>query len=493
MPSEPPWLILTQTHPLFRARIHEIEVLDALPAAARAPEVSREIVHVTDSERPHDVRGIDWEEVRARQASLFRDEVEPRLDQFIQRRIGYFGATFIPLALDFGFRLGSWRRVEVFQHHHNELHWRWTAREPSASVRTIGAPQDLLNIVGDAVIRVVTSYGIRDTHVRPQVEAPIVDVCVEVEEPGLDVLASPADLEAVVQQFRRAVELIQRNRPKTRRIHLFLSGPVGLALRIGAAIPTTCPPVVCYNFTSGVGYVRAFELSASTRGAERDVVRDEEVSPAPEQPQGMSSPRPATSDAARTLLFLAAQPRNQAGLRIHAEHDEIVRRVGRIEQAPFIVKQILAVQVGQIQEILDDGAFKMLHFSGHGDRSGALALERADGMSIAVSVQAVSELFSLMATDYGALELVLLNACHSAALAEALVAKGSARFAIGMTDAINDDAALLFAEGFYRRLAKGRGVRSAYQYGLNRLRLDPLFERQAEIPQLFDAAEFAED
>lgn len=59
--------------------------------------------------------------------------------------------------------------------------------------------------------------------------------------------------------------------------------------------------------------------------------------------------------------------------------------------------------------------------------------------------------------------LVVFNTCHSIDLARYLVGKGVVDMAIGIEGKIPDDYAVRFATTFYRQLAEGRSVLTAFE------------------------------
>src|SRR5262249_23917620 len=86
--------------------------------------------------------------------------------------------------------------------------------------------------------------------------------------------------------------------------------------------------------------------------------------------------------------------------------------------------------------------------------------------------------------------LVVLNACYTASLADALLAHVDC--VVGMSGAIHDDAARSFAIGFYGGLGEYESVAAAFKQGRAAIHLDGLPD--ADRPQLqvrdgFDAAQ----
>ena len=102
---------------------------------------------------------------------------------------------------------------------------------------------------------------------------------------------------------------------------------------------------------------------------------------------------------------------------------------------------------------------RQVHFSGHGT-AGEILLEDESGQAKPVGREALRALFGLYARDVRA---VILNACYSKPQAEAIVEVIDC--AVGMGREIGDQAAIVFAAAFYRKLGFGASVREAFDEG----------------------------
>lgn len=452
------WILLTQVHPhiLRRREIPRSDLQEALPEEAFDRHVQLTALDVPAPGAVQTVSTVDWADWQRRQGEAIAEQLLPALDRNPDARIAYFGATFIPLAVDLGFHLGTFRRVDVYQHHHMEYHWRWKDTERTLSTTTTGLPSAMLQLQGDAVIRVCTSpYGVSDKSVHACVPDHIADIRIQTSRLELDALASPADLECVVQAFREAVEAILRFRPGAQRVHLFLSGPVGLAFRLGAALPTSAPPVQTYQFDAT---------------AQRH------------RPALVIPPAHTTAQPRSVLLLLAAGPREESALRVNQEHDDLMRR---LVGGPFEVVSRLASKRDALQGLLDDTRPTHIHFAGHGDGSGAMLFEDPSGNGAPVAIDDLVELLRLSASGSPFRSLVF-NACHSADVAEATVAAQACEYAIGIVGRVDDDAAIAFADGYYRRLLSGDSVPSAFQWGTNQIKLNERIRGEASKFKLFE-------
>ena len=101
----------------------------------------------------------------------------------------------------------------------------------------------------------------------------------------------------------------------------------------------------------------------------------------------------------------------------------------------------------------------VVHFSGHGGQDGLL-FQTPSGDARVVSPSAIAEAFGAAGAS---VKLVVLNACHSDAQADALLEHVDC--VVGMSGAVNDDAARCFAIGFYGGLGDRESVAAAYKQG----------------------------
>ena len=186
------------------------------------------------------------------------------------------------------------------------------------------------------------------------------------------------------------------------------------------------------------------------------------------------------------VLFLAANPDSTRPLSLGEEarriEDEIRASACR-DAIEFISKW--AVQPEDLQRVLLSHRPEVLHFSGHGGRDGELLLEReSDRASGGATRHLVSDasvedvfpgsvgkgvLIRLIRALEGELRVILLNACFSMSQARDLAE--CVDCAIGMSAAIGDRAAIVFAGAFYRAIGYGRSVQAAFDLGVNAMQL----------------------
>jgi CHAT domain-containing protein len=125
-----------------------------------------------------------------------------------------------------------------------------------------------------------------------------------------------------------------------------------------------------------------------------------------------------------------------------------------------------AVRPADLTQALHDVRPHILHFSGHGSRSGDLCFENDAGASQAVDPEALASLFQLISQD---VEAVVLNACYSQS--QALAIGRSIQYVIGMAAAITDKAAIRFSTGFYKALVAGYTYPKSFDFGVTEVQL----------------------
>jgi hypothetical protein len=199
------------------------------------------------------------------------------------------------------------------------------------------------------------------------------------------------------------------------------------------------------------------------------------------------APRPAPPSAAprRTeerlrILYLAANPRDTRQLQLEAEIREIRAKIrvaplrDAVEFTPY-----LGVRPSDIEEALLLHRPQVVHYSGHGSRAGEIQFEDDARRMRPVGAATLATLFRILRDD---VRVVVLNACHSRAHAEAV--GQHIDFAVGMDGAIDDRMAIAFAAAFYRAIAYGRGVRTAFDLGVAEIGLEE--PESVHLPRLVE-------
>jgi hypothetical protein len=185
-----------------------------------------------------------------------------------------------------------------------------------------------------------------------------------------------------------------------------------------------------------------------------------------------------------TILFVSANPTNSSRLDLDDEY----RTLSEEQRRPptrhaFELVSMPAARREDLARGLTDHAPQIVHFGGHGQGAGAsgtrdvvvaeACAQRGDlvvrdhgGLAITVPGDALVELFRLARLRT---RLVVLNACHTAQLAESIARHVDC--VIGTTGAISDRAAIAFSRGFYAAAFTGRSVGDAFELGRNEIRI----------------------
>jgi hypothetical protein len=174
----------------------------------------------------------------------------------------------------------------------------------------------------------------------------------------------------------------------------------------------------------------------------------------------------------KTILMLAANPKNTVSLRLQEEERDIKERLRLAGYGTEPIKIAVAVRPRDIQQAILDFKPQIIHFSGHGANEDGLVFEDIDGTSKLISGDALADLFDLFSDR---LECVVLNACYSEFQAEAIRQK--IRYVIGMDRAIGDQAAIEFAVGFYAAIAANESYKFAFKLGCNAIHLAGINEK----------------
>jgi hypothetical protein len=190
------------------------------------------------------------------------------------------------------------------------------------------------------------------------------------------------------------------------------------------------------------------------------------------------------------VLFLVSNPLTQDRLALDEECRQISAKIRSSDHRDAIeLIAAWAVRPADLQELLLRHRPHVVHFSGHGmpsasvvsiapgtgsprrdmvradgDRAEQLVLVGEDGQHQPMSKAALVDLFSVLKDN---VHLVILSACHSAPIAEALAEVIPC--AIGIHAQISDSAAMTFAASFYQALGFGRNIQEAFELGKNAL------------------------
>jgi hypothetical protein len=186
------------------------------------------------------------------------------------------------------------------------------------------------------------------------------------------------------------------------------------------------------------------------------------------------------------VLFLAADPfSDRAPLRLDEEMRAITQaiRQGRARDTVELVS-CFGTRTRDLHRALLWHQPQIVHFAGHGGRSGVIYLGDEHGRPRAVDKDALSRLFGILD---GGVRAVILNACDTLPVVEAL--RDVVDYVIGTNRLISDGSALTFSEGLYTALSFGKGMRQAFDFAVNQLELDGSPESETPVLRMRPGAD----
>jgi hypothetical protein len=202
-----------------------------------------------------------------------------------------------------------------------------------------------------------------------------------------------------------------------------------------------------------------------------------EPGPAYPPPSAAQAPAPQQASPPIPILFLSADPTDLARLRLGEEAREIHEKLQLARQRDrFELCQRTSVRPEDISQALLDVQPAIVHFSGHGTPAGAICVEGRSGEALPIEAAALALLFEQFREQ---VECVVLNACYSEAQANAIVQHID--YVVGVSQEIDDKAAIAFAVGFYQALGAGRSIEDAYKLGCVQIRLRDIPENLTPV------------
>ncbi|MFN2439453.1 MAG: tetratricopeptide repeat protein [Chitinophagaceae bacterium] len=147
----------------------------------------------------------------------------------------------------------------------------------------------------------------------------------------------------------------------------------------------------------------------------------------------------------KIILFLASDPSNAPNLRLGKELQEVRNKLKG--NSYFEIQDQQAVKPSDVLQTIITLKPVIVHFSGHGQENGELCFEDEQGISKAISPEALASLFSLVKDT---VKCVIVSTCYSEKQAKAI--SQHVPVVIGTKKEISDDAAINFSTGFYTSL-----------------------------------------
>ena len=178
------------------------------------------------------------------------------------------------------------------------------------------------------------------------------------------------------------------------------------------------------------------------------------------------------------VLFLSANPNPKSPLKVEKEQSRIVKvRNGSKHQSKVRIEGLPNLDLPEFAKSLRLHSPTIVHFSGHGAVDGSLIMLDENNET---REMAPKWLAKLLALQMSTIRLVVLNACYSSQLAEFLVADIDC--VVGMSDAVSDDAAILFAQTFYSALFDGKTVSESF--AISAATVEARYHDEKDVPIL---------
>lgn len=179
-----------------------------------------------------------------------------------------------------------------------------------------------------------------------------------------------------------------------------------------------------------------------------------------------------------SIAFISADPSDEIRLRLGSEFREINEKLKMSSSREnFLLAQpVFSARPQDLTQALLESRPNIVHFSGHGSKSGELCFENADGESHPISTNSLAALFKQFSKN---VDCVVLNACYSETQAQAIAEH--IKYVVGMNDSIGDEAAIKFSIGFYQALGANTSIPEAFEMGKIQIQLENIDEHNTPV------------
>lgn len=227
--------------------------------------------------------------------------------------------------------------------------------------------------------------------------------------------------------------------------------------------------------TYQVKRVEYYEMPAHMAHVEAEIEPVVAIAAAERKQSPSPSPQPLR------ILYLTASPAGD--LRVDQEMRRVKEAIRSATGRDLVVIEYLPAATNH--DLLDGlTRFRphVIHFSGHANDTVLTFDSGNDRPSVGKQIKAETFAAALSSVDDPP-TVVVLNACNSEPHLNRLV--GSALAAVGMSDRIDDEAAIAFAARLYAAIADGQSLRSAFQLAKVAMEMSGL--PNADLPVLAHA------
>lgn len=168
------------------------------------------------------------------------------------------------------------------------------------------------------------------------------------------------------------------------------------------------------------------------------------------------------------ILFMASQTKNTSSIAVDNEFKKIEQIIQESGNQDINLFSAWAVSISDLQESLLRYSPTIVSISSHGLKEG-IAFEDDDNNYRIVDAEVLGRLFKFLK---GNIICVVLNACLTNDTA--LEISKHIDYVIGITTEIKDESAIAFSTAFFRAIAFGKDIETAYHLGVLQLDIEKL-------------------
>ena len=261
---------------------------------------------------------------------------------------------------------------------------------------------------------------------------------------------------AALWHIRRTVTELQQRHVQSRGLALFLACPFTMAFALGRAINP---------HALGTIWLPIFRRTHN------------EYRPA------LYYPRHAPRNDRTRIMLMSASPKNEPSVDVQMHHRDLRDALKPVE-GRFDIDHAPDCRGRDFLERISSFRPDIVHILCHGAPDGTIAATSDDSARTARYVALIELLDSFRELDLPP-RVIVINACHSLVVADAL--RAHADTTIGAREPLYQDTAAALAREFYGALARGYNVRRAFTQARDQLGKDDY--RGAEMLDIHHAAE----
>lgn len=162
----------------------------------------------------------------------------------------YYGIAHIPFQVLLGRQL-SQTNPTLYEFVKSSGQWMplQTGKGPNLGVKV--EKKDSPTPPKSLVVRVAVSYPVTPECVAQVIEGPFDDVLISLTKNEHEKISHYAQVEAIADAFRQALDKGRERLPHGAKIHVFFAGPMSVGFTMGRRIsPTVHPEVIVYNYSA---------------------------------------------------------------------------------------------------------------------------------------------------------------------------------------------------------------------------------------------------